>query len=377
MPGRKFSAGSGYRYGFNGQENSTEIAAGLTTAMYWEYDSRIGRRWNIDPILKEWESPYATFSNNPVIYSDPDGDDPGKPQKNGTTEGQKEKTESWEYNGMTNGGSGGIQYKSEEWYWHAGGLGTGKFQKNTDGTQGAEILTQAGWYNSENYVNVLKSTGAAGALADELRLSNGMGRWYSKKDDLSKFVGKGLNANAQIYLTAAAYSKASEANFKTTGTVYYAGFNVEDILGVGLLLKEGLKVLGTYAAKNLASRSIDLVRKAYTIGAGRNIGTLGGVVEGAGYYTIGVSGTGARAGTVGVPLLRRFTTTEVGGYDRLFDSEVKLLEAFAEKFHNTPNVKATLTLTSERQFCTSCSGVVTQFQKMFPNVKLNVINGVK
>ena len=104
---------------------------------------------------------------------------------------------------------------------------------------------------------------------------------------------------------------------------------------------------------------------------------MGGVVEGAGYYSVGISGTASRAGTVGVPVLRRFTTMEVGGYDRLFDSEVKLLESFAAKFHNTPNVKATLTLTSERQFCTSCSGVVTQFQKMFPNVQLNVINGVK
>ena len=25
MPGRKFSAGSGYRYGFNGQENDNEV----------------------------------------------------------------------------------------------------------------------------------------------------------------------------------------------------------------------------------------------------------------------------------------------------------------------------------------------------------------
>ncbi len=77
MPGRKFTASSSsYRYGFNGQENSTEIAAGLTTAMYWEYDSRIGRRWNVDPVLKEWESPYLCFSGNPILLSDPDGDNP-------------------------------------------------------------------------------------------------------------------------------------------------------------------------------------------------------------------------------------------------------------------------------------------------------------
>lgn len=76
MPGRKFAqANSSYRYGFNGQENSDEIAAGLTTAMYWEYDSRIGRRWNADPVVKANESPYLCFSGNPILISDVNGDE--------------------------------------------------------------------------------------------------------------------------------------------------------------------------------------------------------------------------------------------------------------------------------------------------------------
>jgi hypothetical protein len=37
------------------------------------YDSRIGRRWELDPIVKPWESPYATFANNPIWHSDPKG----------------------------------------------------------------------------------------------------------------------------------------------------------------------------------------------------------------------------------------------------------------------------------------------------------------
>jgi hypothetical protein len=79
MPGRKFSSTGGYRYGFNGQENSDEIAAGLTTAMYWEYDSRIGRRWNVDPVVKVWESPYLCFSGNPIWLKDVNGDQPDGP----------------------------------------------------------------------------------------------------------------------------------------------------------------------------------------------------------------------------------------------------------------------------------------------------------
>jgi RHS repeat-associated protein len=75
MPGRKYSAGGSYRYGFNGQEKSTELGEDSYTAEYWEYDARIGRRWNVDPVFKEYESPYAAFSGNPILNTDVNGDD--------------------------------------------------------------------------------------------------------------------------------------------------------------------------------------------------------------------------------------------------------------------------------------------------------------
>ncbi|MCP9752450.1 hypothetical protein EGI32_15935 [Ferruginibacter sp. HRS2-29] len=75
MPGRKYSVGIKYRYGFNGHETSDEIKAegNSYTAEFWEYDPRLGRRWNTDPVEKEDESPYACFSNNPITFIDPDG----------------------------------------------------------------------------------------------------------------------------------------------------------------------------------------------------------------------------------------------------------------------------------------------------------------
>ena len=76
MPGMQYADNQEYRYGYNGQEKSPEIADGHTTALYWEYDSRIGRRWNLDPIPVTWESEYATNRNNPILYSDPNGDIP-------------------------------------------------------------------------------------------------------------------------------------------------------------------------------------------------------------------------------------------------------------------------------------------------------------
>jgi|GEM_PF-4089046 hypothetical protein len=75
--GRSFllSGDSAYRYGNDGQEKDNSIYGNgnAYTAEYWEYDPRLGKRWNPDPVVKPWESPYATFSDNPIYYADPTG----------------------------------------------------------------------------------------------------------------------------------------------------------------------------------------------------------------------------------------------------------------------------------------------------------------
>jgi len=66
----------GYRFGFNGQEKDDEIygATGTSyTAEFWQYDPRVGRRWNLDPVDKPWQSRYHAFSNNPIAKIDPNG----------------------------------------------------------------------------------------------------------------------------------------------------------------------------------------------------------------------------------------------------------------------------------------------------------------
>ncbi|TNE81426.1 MAG: RHS repeat protein [Bacteroidetes bacterium] len=70
-----------YRFGgSNGQEKDDEIngAGNSYSAEFWQYDSRLGRRWNIDPVVKPWESPYACFANNPILCIDIDGRDTTK-----------------------------------------------------------------------------------------------------------------------------------------------------------------------------------------------------------------------------------------------------------------------------------------------------------
>lgn len=79
--GRSYVGPTAYRYGFGTQEKDDEIygAGNSYSAEFWQYDPRLGRRWNVDPIVKPWESSYAAFRNNPIFLSDPyglDGEDP-------------------------------------------------------------------------------------------------------------------------------------------------------------------------------------------------------------------------------------------------------------------------------------------------------------
>jgi RHS repeat-associated protein len=74
MPGRSYNS-TQYRYGFGGMEKDDEIAGSGNsyTAEYWQYDPRLGRRWNVDPITYPWQSSYAAFNNNPIYFTDPLG----------------------------------------------------------------------------------------------------------------------------------------------------------------------------------------------------------------------------------------------------------------------------------------------------------------
>lgn len=108
MPARKWVA-SNYRYSHNAQEKDNEIFQGATGAKYWEYDSRIIRRWNLDPKYTAKESRYVVNGNNPIIFTDPNGD-------------FKTKFGAWLYN-KTHGGKGEIRKdtKSGEWFVGSGG----------------------------------------------------------------------------------------------------------------------------------------------------------------------------------------------------------------------------------------------------------------
>jgi RHS repeat-associated protein len=65
-----------YRFGFNGQQKDNEVAGigNHNTALFWEYDTRLGRRWNMDPVVDPSVSLYNVFKGNPIKFADPLGD---------------------------------------------------------------------------------------------------------------------------------------------------------------------------------------------------------------------------------------------------------------------------------------------------------------
>jgi RHS repeat-associated protein len=68
LEGRSWSVGSGYRYGFQAQEEDAELWEGAVNYKYRVEDPRLGRFFSVDPlnIVFTWNSCYA-FSENSVI----------------------------------------------------------------------------------------------------------------------------------------------------------------------------------------------------------------------------------------------------------------------------------------------------------------------
>lgn len=75
MPGRKYEAQSGYRYGFNGKEKSDEIVSGNFDFGSRVYNGRLGKWLSIDPLQEKYPgvSPFTYCYDSPQNVIDPDG----------------------------------------------------------------------------------------------------------------------------------------------------------------------------------------------------------------------------------------------------------------------------------------------------------------
>ena len=121
---------------------------------------------------------------------------------------------------------------------------------------------------------------------------------------------------------------------------------------------------------------VNLGRQQYSINRKQNIAFADFEVDGQKWTQYANSGEVSKKGTSPVPENRFFKTGADGGYDRLYDSEVKLFEEFAAKYANRASeVKGTIYVFTERPPCGSCTDVIPQFRKMFPNVRIEVSSG--
>ena len=75
---RSYSAGSGFRFGFNGKEKQGEISGDNFDFGARIYDGRIGKWFSVDPMassMPSWSS-YNFVFNNPLRFGDPMGLEP-------------------------------------------------------------------------------------------------------------------------------------------------------------------------------------------------------------------------------------------------------------------------------------------------------------
>ena len=63
------------QYLYNGIEHQDELNLGWDLAQFRAYEPTLGRFMQIDPVIKEHESPYSWNTNNPILYPDPTGAD--------------------------------------------------------------------------------------------------------------------------------------------------------------------------------------------------------------------------------------------------------------------------------------------------------------
>ncbi|MEU1723335.1 DNRLRE domain-containing protein [Nonomuraea sp. NPDC005692] len=103
----------------------------------------------------------------------------------------------------------------------------------------------------------------------------------------------------------------------------------------------------------------------YQVGKGRNAAVAQYDIDDMRGQLVGVSGKHQYPGSVEMPTDPIF---DRGWKDA--DSEWKILEKLAKSLK--PTSKGTLTIYSERAICSECTGVLAQFIKRFPDIRVNV-----
>ncbi len=100
----------------------------------------------------------------------------------------------------------------------------------------------------------------------------------------------------------------------------------------------------------------------------QNIAYAFAEIDGVQSQAVAVSGRAEIPGTVSLPKNPGFTTIKVGGYNRAYDTERKILESYAQQMKISSTGK--IVIVTERPACPSCQQVKAQFESVYTQVEV-------
>jgi RHS repeat-associated protein len=397
QPGR-YMNGDAYRYGYNGMEQDSAIVDDQYTTYFRLYDARLGRWLSIDPVTNAGESPYVAMGDNPISHIDPTGsdttirrydDENGNHMLERNLNGDKIETYRWdpENEAVKGSGNGWVAVSIEEPGLFQKGLNfLGDYAQATGETivsTPVNMITSILW----GLDGVARLGGETNRLLMEGDLE-GIGQLWKKSFDdgnqnfadhwneLSGSVSQVVNTPLGDHWSAL---KAAASDPKFLGNL--SGNILWAVISEGAGGYSG-KVSNASGVIEVSNRMADIyteadaaviseLRAKLRTGKDRNIAFAEGNINGEPFDRIvGVSGRNTPGTTMPSS---RFFETKVVGWDRSFDAEVHILETLAQRLQ--PSTKGKIVLVSELPYCESCAGVIDQFEKMFPNMQLVLVQG--
>lgn len=328
VPNRHGSS-TAYRYGFQGQEKDDEIKGEGNSLNYTfrMHDPRVGRFFARDPLEPKYPelTPYQFSSNTPISAVELEGLETA------------------------------FEHSLDKKFASSAYLNMSTAQRNLEARQqgAAGILTIAAVIDIFFTKGRLTTILAGGGLLESM---NETERGYEAQ-------AKGNYGEAHRR-----FANAGEAS------------KLAIFEGVGFIVGKGIAKIYSFTKTSVdASTKLTAIREAFKIGKRRNIAWAEVKIgQGSVEEIVAHSGQHSAKGTAEVPSISRTFRTNVAN-NNSYDSEIKILEKFAQKYKNNPTVKGEIRIFSEREYCDSCrDALFKQFNEIFPNVKIKVgADGIK
>jgi len=356
LPGRHANT-SDYRYGFQGQELDNEIK-GEGNSINYKYrmhDPRVGRFFATDPLFREYahNSPYA-FSENRVIDAvELEGLEAALAREVLKSEGAYDNVGKSEFKKIGAEDPG-------RWIWQTADRARADaefYNKNKHLLGPGERLTFG--TTQIYFAHFFKELGGFTGADDVSVFMDGRtidgetaGVWHYTTAGVGLIIPWVDGREIRLFFKGANKSKTPS---KILSRVYGSAQEY-------LQYKRKIKSHRAYLAKKYGDANE----------VGGNIAIIEGNLDGRRYDIFQESGPAENLGV--------FETKIVGGFDRVTDSEYKALSQIANDFGAKQgdvfsDVYGQIFVASERPFCDSCSGVIDQFQEMFPNVEVIRVDG--